>query len=104
MRKIFLLVSFTLMISSVFAQKGRASITVFNDQKSPVESATVELLRSKDSALIKTALTDKAGLAQLENIVFNSYVIRVSAVGCATSYTEAFTLSENHASIELPFV
>src|SRR5689334_20126904 len=103
MRKFSLLLSFVLLVSFAFAQqKGRVSVTIFNGQKSPVENATIELLRSKDSALVKTALTDKAGLAEFENISFNAYLLRVSAVGLNTIYTAPFTVNENQASVELP--
>ena len=52
------------------AEKGKASIRIVNDQKLPVENATVELLRSKDSSLVKTAISDKNGLIEFDNIPF----------------------------------
>lgn len=105
MRKLSLLLFCVLLLTSAFAQsKGKASVSIFSEQKTPVENATVELLRAKDSALVKTALTDKAGLAEFGNIAFNSYLIRISAVGLATAYTETFVVNENQTSIELPSV
>jgi iron complex outermembrane receptor protein len=91
------------MLSAVaFAQNGKASVTVFNDQSIPVENATVELLKTKDSALVKAAITDKAGVAEFENLGFDSYIIRVSAVGLDTKYTDAFTVSEMQTSVTIP--
>jgi iron complex outermembrane receptor protein len=82
-------------------QKGKATVTILNDQKAAIENATVELLRSKDSGLVKTALSDKNGLAEFENIPFNTYIIRVSSVGYANRYSETFSLDEGQASVTL---
>jgi iron complex outermembrane receptor protein len=98
-------VSLLLCVVPAFAfaqvQKGKATVTILNDQKAAIENATVELLRSKDSGLVKTALSDKNGLAEFENIPFNSYITRVSSVGYANRYSEAFSLDETHASVTL---
>jgi len=86
------------VLSTIFAfaqQKGKVSLTILNDQKLPVENATVELLRSKDSGLVKTALTDKTGIAEFENISLNSYIIRATAVGLKTGYSNPFTINES---------
>lgn len=103
MRKFSLFVLCTVITTLASAQQnGKISITVFNEQKSPVENATVELLRSKDSLLVKAALTDKSGIAEFENIPFNFYIIRASSIGKNAGYTNAFTLSESQTSLQLP--
>jgi iron complex outermembrane recepter protein len=105
MRNFTLLLLCVAMTTLALAQqKGKASITVLNEQKLPVENATVELLGGKDSALLKTALTDKNGNADFENISLKSYIIRVSSFGMNTSYTNAFTLNESQTSINLPSI
>jgi iron complex outermembrane receptor protein len=105
MRKFTLSVLCVLMTTLAFAQqKGKASITILNEQKLPAENVTVELLRSKDSVLVKTSITDKAGIAEFENIGFNSYIIRASAVGMNNGYTNSFSVTESQTSIELPSI
>ncbi len=90
-------------IHFVYAQqKGKVSITILNDQKLPIENATVELLRSEDSSLVKTAISDKTGLAEFENVGFNSYLLRISAVGLNITYSNTFTLSESQTAFQLP--
>lgn len=79
-------------LSFAQAGKGKATIFILNEQKAPVEGATVELLRSKDSALIKTALSDKTGLAEFENITPSSYLVRATAIGLAKSYSGVFEI------------
>lgn len=81
-------------------QRGNIAIAITTGQKIPVESATAELLNTKDSMLIKTALADKDGITQFENIAFDNYIIRVSAVGFTTQYTNIFSLSQ--PSLTLP--
>jgi outer membrane receptor protein involved in Fe transport len=105
MRKFTLFISLILIASFARAQQnGKISVTVFNDQNLPVENATVELLRSKDSILVKTALSDKSGLTEFENIKFNSYILRASAVGLNTTYTNSFALNESQTLVQLPSI
>jgi iron complex outermembrane recepter protein len=94
-----LIFSFTSMAQGL---KGRASVNIINEQNAPVESATVELLRSKDSALVKVALTDKAGKAEFDNLAFDNYLLRTTAVNLATKYSDVFTISESEPIAVLP--
>jgi hypothetical protein len=97
MRKTLVCISSVLITSISFAQsgKGKASITILNEQKTPLEGATVELLRNKDSALVKTAIADKTGLAEIENIKPATYLFRINSVGSNATYTAAFDVKEN---------
>jgi len=82
--------------------RGKASVTVHNAQRSPMEGATVELLRSLDSGLVKTALSDKGGVAEFDALQPGSYILRSSASGHARTYSAPFTLSEASPSVTLP--
>jgi iron complex outermembrane recepter protein len=95
------------VLSTVFVygqQKGRLSIAVLDEQGLPVENATVELIRGKDSALVKTALTDKDGKAMFESLNPGSYRVRVSAVGFTDRYTALFNIDESDRPAELPVI
>jgi len=74
--------------------KGSLSVTITNEQKTPLESATVEILRTKDSALIKTALSDKGGLAVAEKLPAGRYLLRVSMNGHQQRYAPPFEIIE----------
>ncbi|MER3463317.1 MAG: TonB-dependent receptor, partial [Chitinophagaceae bacterium] len=63
--------------------------------------ATVELLRAKDSALVKAAVSDKAGNAEFEP-QFGNYILRSSMVGFTIAYSAPFTLNETNLSITIP--
>lgn len=103
MRNIFL-VCLLCLSSILFAQqqKGRIILTIQNDQKSAVENATVELLNQKDSSLVKTALSDKNGQAELDQISFGQYMLRVSALEHATHYIPAVDINESAPLYQSP--
>ncbi|HEV7332113.1 MAG TPA: outer membrane beta-barrel protein [Flavisolibacter sp.] len=96
MKSMFTLFISCLLASISFAQTGKGTVTinVLNEQQAPLEGATVELLRSKDSALVKTAISDKAGMALIEGVAPASYFFRISSVGFATSYSKPFDVKE----------
>ncbi|RYZ54571.1 MAG: carboxypeptidase regulatory-like domain-containing protein, partial [Chitinophagaceae bacterium] len=104
MKLMFTLLASCFFSLAPFAQTGKSTVTltVLNEQQSPVEGATVELLRSQDSALVKTAITDKAGLALLENIAPATYKFRVTSVGFAIVLSKPFTVKENESASPSP--
>ncbi|MFL5773914.1 MAG: outer membrane beta-barrel protein [Flavisolibacter sp.] len=101
--KIFILfmISFMICIITNAQSKGKIAVTVQNNHV-PVDGATVELLKSTDSSLVKIAVTDKSGTAEFENISFNDYFVRASTVAMNTQTSAKFTLSENQKEIALP--
>ncbi|MBD0298021.1 MAG: carboxypeptidase regulatory-like domain-containing protein, partial [Flavisolibacter sp.] len=104
MQKIVLLI-FVLCISLFTLSqdlKGSVTLSIINDQKAPLENVTVELLRSKDSALVKAALSDKSGTASFENIVLGTYLAKATIVGYSPRYTVTFSLSEEQPTVQLP--
>lgn len=89
---------------SVLAQgagKSRVSAIIRNEKNQPLENATVELLKSKDSALARTIISDKNGLAEFENVQPGSYRVRVSSVNYATLYTTVVTVVPDQLTASL---
>jgi hypothetical protein len=86
------------------APRGKATITILNDQKQALENATVELLRSKDSTLVKTAITDKNGAAEIDNIALGTYIIRASMVNYAAAYSPSFDITTEQIAVILPSI
>lgn len=75
---------FLLLCSSIFAQQQGTIITgviVDKTSKSTVEFANVELLSSKDSAVIKGTITDAKGKFNLEQVKSGNYLLRYSFIG-----------------------
>ncbi|MFL5789415.1 MAG: TonB-dependent receptor domain-containing protein [Flavisolibacter sp.] len=85
--------------------KGRITLTATNEQKNPIEAVTAELVKEKDSSLVKISLSDKSGEILFENIPFGSYRVRLSSVGYATFYSNPVTLNDAQPEINLsPFI
>ena len=67
----------------------------------PVESATISLMKSKDSSIIKIAVSDKAGKFSFTGISFGSYFITTSALSFAKTNSPVFIISENNTTIKV---
>ncbi|HEY0060296.1 MAG TPA: TonB-dependent receptor, partial [Flavisolibacter sp.] len=109
MYRIILLQVFVLLFGSRLAAqelsiKGKATLAVLNEGSQAIENATVELLRAKDSGLVKTALTDKNGVAELDGLGAGRFLIRTTAVGYASTYTEAFDITPQKPLLTIPSV
>lgn len=59
-----------------------------------IDAATVTLLKSKDSTIVKIAVSDKTGVFEFENIKTGSYFITAEAIGYAKYSGQVFTTSE----------
>lgn len=66
-------------------ENGYAVAGIIQDKssKQPIEFATVQLLRSGDSAVIKTTVTDHKGKFVLDKIASGNYILRCSFIGYA---------------------
>jgi len=86
------------------AVTGKVSVAILNEQSSALENVTVELLRSQDSALIKTALTDKNGIAELEGIKPGRYLLKATMVGYNDAYSAAFSTTAQQPGATIPLL
>ncbi|MGZ5287381.1 MAG: TonB-dependent receptor, partial [Flavisolibacter sp.] len=95
MRNFYLLLIAVLMGNVLLAQEQKTNLTIQiqNEQALPVEAATVELWRKSDSALVKIALTDKNGQSLFEQLPFNTYYFKVSALQFAGYTSTSFELN-----------
>ncbi len=91
--KTLLLFSFLLSLCVVTAQTintGKITATVKNESEQVLENATVQLIKSNDSSLVKAAITDNNGVAEFEHIAFGSYRIKATMVNYTTQYSAVF--------------
>ena len=94
-----------LLVSLLAAsQRGKLVVSVQNDQKTALEHVTVELLRLKDSAIAKTALTDKSGLAEIDNINPGEYFVKATMVNFTPGYSGPFQVSAENMNVSLPIL
>ena len=83
------------------SERGKISVKVLQ-QTSAAESATVELLRAKDSGLVKTSITDRTGIAEFENVKYGSYLVKVTMVNFTRQFSSVFSLDQS--TIEVPSI
>lgn len=92
-----LLIFFGLSFSTVptFAQSGQTgkiSGKVVNNDGTPGTFATVTLLKSPDSVLVKGAISDENGQYHFTQVPFGKYVIAISVIGMDKAYSRTFSL------------
>ncbi len=104
MKRITLLLTAVLLTLLVNAQNktGKISGNVLSPDKKPVESATVQLQKADNKALVKTAITDKAGNYSFEKIADGNYIISITATGFAKKQTETVTVSASQQTVNVP--
>ena len=73
-----LLVQLTSIAGKAQTNQTAISGTIINENRFPVESATVSLLKSGDSSLVKMDVSEKSGQFIFSGIPHGSYVISVS--------------------------
>ncbi|WP_323824251.1 carboxypeptidase-like regulatory domain-containing protein, partial [Pseudomonas aeruginosa] len=74
---------------------------IIDTKNLPVESATISLLKIKDSSVVKIGISDKEGKFSFTNSPLGSYFITISAVGFTTTTSPAFSLSDANRTIKL---
>ena len=77
---------------------GKITIIVSGDKDAALENATVELLKVKDSSLVKADITDGKGIADFEKIAFGTYVMKVSLINYAVQYSSVIELSASQTT------
>ncbi|TDO29333.1 TonB-dependent receptor [Sediminibacterium goheungense] len=104
MKNCYLFLLFAILFSgyanSQPQRSGKITAIVQSEQQQAIENATVELLRSKDSILVKAAITDKTGLALFENLSWGTYQLRISAVGYTTKYSQLLELNAQQSEMQ----
>jgi len=101
----FLFFGIALTALSSFGQaqfeKGKISGTITDENQKTIESASVSLLKAKDSSSIKIVASDKSGLFHFEGISEGKYLISVTAVGHTIAYSSLFEISSASSPSQL---
>src|SRR4051812_44527505 len=100
MRKTFTVLFLTMISLATIAQtSSRISGIVQDDQGKALQSATVSLLKAKDSSLVKAAVTDKSGQYEFINIKDGNYLVSISSVGYAKNHSKSFELNGTDVTV-----
>lgn len=99
----FLFLAFTAITIPGFSQNktGNVKGTVIDGNTKTIESATITLLRSKDSVVVKMSSADKTGVFEFTGVGEGSYMVSVSAVGHSKGFSEKFEISAGNPSVTL---
>lgn len=100
MQKLFTTLSlFLILITSLSATATNISGVVKDNKSLPVSFATVMLLNSKDSSLVKGDVTDDKGIYKFEQIGNGSYLLSSTNIGFQKYYSKVFTINDNSKDI-----
>lgn len=105
-RALSLFIAFLWGAGSICAQSNQVSITgfVMSADNNPIEAATVLLLRSKDSSVVKMGATDKKGQYIFSDLAYGSYFLQVSAVNFSPFNSGPIVLPAADKSTQIPAV
>ncbi len=97
MKKIITMLTAALMSFSLVSQAqvkdGKISGMVVDGNVKTIESATITLLRSKDSSVVKLSVANKAGKYEFEAVPEGKYLVSITASGHSKGYSEIFEIS-----------
>lgn len=101
----FLLTLISVSLSTMcFSQVSTGTVTGMiknsGNQKN-IDAASVSLLKSSDSSLVKLAVTARDGSFSFDNVKDGAYLVSASAVGHSTVYSSAFVVDEQHVTADV---
>ena len=95
-----LLTAMSISIVSLAQSNGKISGTIKDGgNQQIIDAATISLLHSNDSSLVKAAITDKEGNFVFENINEGNYFVAATSTGHKTVNSKSFVLSADRPSI-----
>jgi iron complex outermembrane recepter protein len=114
MKKLLLIltVAFTAISYTSFAQvknarlndqigQGKVTGTVIDGSTKIIESATITLLKAKDSSVAKMSVADKTGKYSFDDVAEGVYIVSITAIGHQKGFSETFQISEANSSVVL---
>jgi hypothetical protein len=105
MRKSLILLTITLTVlsfsSSAQVKNGRITGSVIDGNTKTIESATITLLRSKDSTVVKMSVADRSGKYEFYAVPEGSYFVSISAVGHNKGFSEIININATTTEIVL---
>ncbi|KAA6438906.1 outer membrane beta-barrel protein [Dyadobacter flavalbus] len=94
---LFILMCVATSAMSQFRVKGR----IYEKADQGAAYATIALVASKDSSVIKGAVSDESGAFEIDNLVRGSYLINVQYVGFQKKWSSLITLSDSSAMVDV---
>lgn len=103
MKQFFILLTALSCTLSNLAQTGSKVSGSIKDggKQKIIDAASVSLLRSKDSNLLKSAVADKNGEFSFENVKEGSYLVLATSIGHSKTYSNVFTVSSTNPIVQV---
>src|SRR5258706_8296982 len=95
---VFTTLSFT---SNAQTKTGKVDGTVIDGSTKTIESASITLLRAKDSSVAKMSVADKTGKFVFEEVPEGKYIVSISAVGHEKGFSGTFEINSSNSSVTL---
>jgi len=80
---------------------GKINGTVIDGSSKTIESATITLLRAKDSSIAKMGIADKTGKYSFDEVPEGRYMVTITAVGHQKGFSETFDVNSSNLSVTL---
>ena len=94
---------FLFIVTAAAQNAGKISGSIITKNEK-IGGATVSLLRSKDSSVVKLSAANKEGLFAFEQIKDGRYLVSVTAAGHQKSYSNSFELTPQQQTVQLPAI
>lgn len=106
MRKMMILLTVLTfsIVSHAQNRVGKITGSVIDGNTKTIESATITLLRAKDSSIAKMSVADKTGKFVFEGVPEGKYMVSISAVGHTKGFSETIEITEANPSVTLKTV
>lgn len=105
MRKILTMLAIALIAltpaSEAQTRTGKITGTVIDGNTKTIESATITLLRAKDSSVVKMSIADKTGKYVFESVPEGQYLVSISAIGHNKGFSEVLEVNAANSSINV---
>ncbi|SHE38062.1 Outer membrane receptor proteins, mostly Fe transport [Cnuella takakiae] len=79
--------------------QARVQGVVKGQNNQPLPAATILLLRTKDSALVKGSITQQGGQFQFDNVAPGSYLVAASFSGLKETYSQPIEVAQKDATV-----
>lgn len=106
MRKLLTLLTAILitLVSQAQLKNGKINGTVIDGNTKTIESATITLLRVKDSSVAKMGVADKTGKFEFDGVSEGRYIVSITAVGHNKGFSETFEINSSNPSVSLKII
>src|SRR5215831_11605761 len=93
MKKYYTIITACAIFFSLSSNAQQVTGIIKSQDNKVIEAATVSLLATRDSSIVKIALTDKSGVFEFEKIKGDNYLLRVDALGYKKFFSNTIAIA-----------